>query len=67
MDSIETGSRPRDRYIGRPMPRFEDQRLVRGAGRYTDDMSVPNQVYAIFVRAPHAHAQMEGDRAIRSN
>jgi carbon-monoxide dehydrogenase large subunit len=58
MDSIETGSRPRDRYIGQPMPRFEDLRLVRGAGRYTDDISVPNQLYAAFVRAPHAHAQI---------
>ena len=27
-------------FIGRPLPRFEDLRLVRGAGRYTDDMSV---------------------------
>jgi carbon-monoxide dehydrogenase large subunit len=57
MDSIETGSRLHNRYIGQPMPRFEDLRLVRGAGRYTDDISVPDQVYAVFVRAPHAHAQ----------
>ncbi len=45
-------------YIGRPMPRFEDLRLVRGQGRYTDDMSLPGQAYAIFVRAPHAHARI---------
>jgi carbon-monoxide dehydrogenase large subunit len=43
-------------YIGRPMPRFEDLRLVRGAGRYSDDVSVPGQTYAAFVRSPHAHA-----------
>src|SRR5216683_1066998 len=58
MDSIETTSGPRDRYIGRPMPRFEDLRLVRGGGRYTDDMSMPGEAYAVFVRAPHAHAQI---------
>jgi carbon-monoxide dehydrogenase large subunit len=45
-------------YIGRPMPRFEDLRLVRGAGRYTDDVSVAGQAYAVFVRAPHAHARI---------
>ena len=38
------------------MPRFEDLRLVRGAGHYTDDISVPGQAYAAFVRSPHAHA-----------
>ena len=45
-------------YIGRPMPRYEDLRLVRGQGRYTDDMSLPGQAYALFVRAPHAHARI---------
>jgi carbon-monoxide dehydrogenase large subunit len=40
------------------MPRFEDLRLVRGAGRYTDDVSVPGQIYAVFVRSPHAHARI---------
>src|SRR3954468_10655757 len=43
-------------YIGRPMPRFEDLRLVRGAGQYSDDISMPGQAIAVFVRAPHAHA-----------
>src|ERR1700754_1631316 len=46
-------------YIGRPMPRFEDLRLVRGAGRYSDDISVPGQAYAVFVRSPHAHAEIK--------
>src|SRR5260370_35148390 len=62
MDSIEdmpgkTGH-PRGRYIGRPMPRFEDLRLLRGGGRYTDDVSMPGEAYAVFVRAPHAHARI---------
>jgi carbon-monoxide dehydrogenase large subunit len=46
-------------YIGRPMPRFEDLRLVRGAGRYSDDISIPGQAYAVFVRSPHAHAKIK--------
>jgi len=49
---------PRERHVGRPMPRFEDLRLVRGAGRYTDDVSVAGQAFAVFVRAPHAHADI---------
>ena len=40
------------------MPRFEDLRFVRGSGNYTDDVSLPEQSYAAFVRAPHAHARI---------
>jgi aerobic carbon-monoxide dehydrogenase large subunit len=46
-------------FIGRPLPRFEDLRLVRGAGRYTDDVSVAGQAFAVFVRTPHAHAAIK--------
>jgi carbon-monoxide dehydrogenase large subunit len=53
-----SGSRQRGPFIGQPMPRFEDLRLVRGAGNYTDDISVPEQAYAVFVRTPHAHARV---------
>lgn len=38
------------------MPRLEDARLLRGEGRYTDDIALPGQVWAVFVRSPHAHA-----------
>jgi carbon-monoxide dehydrogenase large subunit len=40
------------------MPRFEDLRLVRGAGKYSDDISMPGQAIAAFVRSPHAHAKV---------
>ncbi|HEY2594442.1 MAG TPA: xanthine dehydrogenase family protein molybdopterin-binding subunit [Chloroflexota bacterium] len=43
-------------FVGRPLPRFEDARLVRGDGCYTDDMHYPGEVHAAFVRSPHAHA-----------
>jgi aerobic carbon-monoxide dehydrogenase large subunit len=60
MNSIDEASDAvaRGRYVGRPLLRFEDLRLVRGAGRYTDDLSVPGQAHAVFVRAPHAHADI---------
>src|SRR6516165_2762081 len=51
-------ARSRHRHIGRPMPRLEDLRLVRGEGRYTDDEALPGQVFAVFVRSPHAHARI---------
>jgi len=36
--------------------RTEDHRLVTGGGRFTDDIAVPGQTYAAFVRTPMAHA-----------
>jgi carbon-monoxide dehydrogenase large subunit len=55
---LENTGRLRHRHIGAPMPRFEDLRLVRGAGRYTDDETLPAQACAMFVRATHAHARI---------
>lgn len=46
-------SRP---WVGRALPRFEDERLVQGAGRYSDDIVFDGQTYALFLRSPHAHA-----------
>ncbi|MGE5145152.1 MAG: xanthine dehydrogenase family protein molybdopterin-binding subunit, partial [Candidatus Eiseniibacteriota bacterium] len=44
--------------IGQAVRRTEDQRFVRGRGQYTDDISLPRQSYAVFVRSPHAHARI---------
>ncbi len=41
--------------IGQSLPRNEDAVLVRGEGRYTDDLSLEGQLHAAFVRSPHAH------------
>ena len=42
--------------VGQPARRVEDERLVTGHGRYTDDISLPGLAYAVMVRSPHAHA-----------
>ena len=55
MDQSATGSG-----IGQPVRRREDLRLVRGAGRYTADENLPDQVYAVMLRSPHAHARIRG-------
>ena len=44
--------------IGQPVRRFEDIRLVTGRGRYQDDIVLPRQAYAVFLRSPHAHARI---------
>jgi carbon-monoxide dehydrogenase large subunit len=41
-------------------PRFEDDVLVRGKGRYAADVALPGQTYACFVRSPHAFARIAG-------
>ena len=41
--------------VGQPVPRSEDPVLLRGQGRYTDDLVLPRQAYAAIVRSPHAH------------
>src|ERR1700719_4761976 len=40
-------------------PRVEDERLVRGEGRYVDDVDFPTLTFASFVRSPHAHARIQ--------
>jgi carbon-monoxide dehydrogenase large subunit len=41
--------------VGQPVRRKEDDTLVRGKGKYTDDFSLPGQAYAWIVRSSHAH------------
>src|SRR3989454_9288078 len=41
--------------IGEPVRRTEDPTLLRGEGRYTDDLNELGQAYAHMVRSPHAH------------
>jgi carbon-monoxide dehydrogenase large subunit len=44
--------------VGARVLRKEDYRFLTGAGQYTDDVQMPNQAYAAFVRSPHAHAKI---------
>src|SRR3990167_1164587 len=44
--------------VGQPYRRKEDDRFIIGRGRYGDDVNVPGQAYACFVRSPHAHARI---------
>ena len=46
--------------VGQSVLRTEDPALVRGEGRYTDDLTMANQVYAVMVRSRHAHGIIRG-------
>src|SRR3954453_23501720 len=41
--------------VGQPVPRKEDPTLLRGEGRYTDDLNLPGQAHAVMVRSNTAH------------
>jgi carbon-monoxide dehydrogenase large subunit len=44
--------------IGQGVSRFEDPRLIRGGGRYTDDIRLPGLAHGVVLRSPHAHAKI---------
>jgi len=46
--------------VGQPVRRTEDDTLVRGKGKYTDDFNLPGQAYAWIVRSSHAHGILRG-------
>src|SRR5690606_19406797 len=46
--------------VGQPIHRKEDPRLLRGEGRYTDDIDLPGQAFARVVRSPYAHGRLRG-------
>jgi carbon-monoxide dehydrogenase large subunit len=46
--------------IGQPVPRQEDPTLLRGQGRYTDDMTLPNTAWCVMVRSQVAHGVIKG-------
>ncbi|MBR0936879.1 xanthine dehydrogenase family protein molybdopterin-binding subunit [Bradyrhizobium jicamae] len=46
--------------VGQPVRRKEDDTLVRGKGKYTDDFSLPGQAWCWMVRSSHAHGVIKG-------
>jgi carbon-monoxide dehydrogenase large subunit len=46
--------------VGQPVRRTEDPVLVQGQGRYTDDLDLPHQAYAMFVRSRNGHGTIKG-------
>jgi carbon-monoxide dehydrogenase large subunit len=60
MDTSEAQSVPRiHEGIGAPVLRVEDDRLLRGRGRFVADLAIPGALHCVFLRSPHAHARIE--------
>jgi len=49
---------PKPGFIGKSVERREDYRFLTGNGQYTDDITLPGQSFAAFLRSPHAHARI---------
>ncbi|CAN7371585.1 xanthine dehydrogenase family protein molybdopterin-binding subunit [Variovorax paradoxus] len=43
---------------GQAVRRLEDESLLSGAGRYTDDVALPGQTHLVFLRSPYPHARI---------
>jgi CO/xanthine dehydrogenase Mo-binding subunit len=45
-------------WVGQPLPRKEENRLLRGRGKFADDIKLREMLYLRFVRSPFAHAKI---------
>ncbi|MEC9289198.1 MAG: xanthine dehydrogenase family protein molybdopterin-binding subunit, partial [Chloroflexota bacterium] len=45
-------------FVGKPVKRFEDPRLLTGQGSYVDDLKLPHLLHAVVLRSLHAHADI---------
>ncbi len=54
----ELVQKPSKLWVGQPLKRKEDFRLITGCGRYVDDLKLPNMAYTAFLRSPYPHAKI---------
>src|ERR1700694_3784980 len=47
-----------ERWVGKSLPRKEENRLLRGRGKFADDIKLREMLYLRFVRSPYAHAKI---------
>jgi aerobic carbon-monoxide dehydrogenase large subunit len=52
--------------VGTPVKRVEDYPLVTGFAKFLDDLTLPNMVYAHFIRSPYAHARIEQINGVKA-
>src|SRR5437763_10882402 len=46
-------------YIGKPLKRVEDPRLIKGIASYVDDLKQPGMLHMLILRSPYAHAKIK--------
>ncbi|MGB7185864.1 MAG: hypothetical protein WBD21_04645, partial [Candidatus Acidiferrales bacterium] len=54
------------KYVGRPMKRKEDPRLIQGLAHYVDDLHLAGMLHMVVVRSPYAHARIRSIDASRA-
>ena len=59
-------NKPDFRFIGKPIRRAEDERLITGRGQFSDDFLFERQTYAAMVRSPYPHARIRGINSSRA-
>ncbi len=47
------------KYLGQPLKRAEDPRLITGQGAFVDDINLPGMLHVAVLRSPHAHARIK--------
>jgi carbon-monoxide dehydrogenase large subunit len=57
MSTVES-TRTGDGFVGQPIRRKEDPRLITGQATYVDDITLPGMLWAAIVRSPEAHARI---------
>ncbi|SFM83802.1 xanthine dehydrogenase family protein molybdopterin-binding subunit [Variovorax sp. OV329] len=60
MSALPDNSTPEAKRFGsgQAVPRLEDEQLLTGRGRYTDDLALPGQLHVAFLRSPYPHARI---------
>src|ERR1044072_5778733 len=53
--------------VGQSVTRFEDPRLLKGGGRYVDDLVLPRMAFGYVLRSPHAHARIRSIDTTRAS
>ena len=48
-----------NKYVGKPIKRTEDPRLIKGLAHYVDDIKLPDTLHVAFVRSVYAHARIK--------
>ena len=54
-------------YVGQPVKRFEDPKLITGRGAFVDDIKLPDMLHAAVLRSPYAHARIKSVDAVCSS
>ncbi|MDQ3709817.1 MAG: aerobic carbon-monoxide dehydrogenase large subunit [Actinomycetota bacterium] len=55
-----TTQQPQAGWLGRSVPRKEDDRLIAGRGNYVEDVVLPDMLHMAILRSPYAHARIKG-------